>query len=124
MSGVSHDKGFSLIEVVVALGVLSTAAIGFSSLARGSLAGTSQLESRYFATIIADNQLTEALTQDTPLRIGVIEGESEQMGRTLDWVQTVSQTTQAGLMLVEIEVSDPLTEDVLIRTSTLKVAEQ
>ena len=120
MSARQQDKGFSLIEVVVALGILSTAAISLSTLARGSLLGAQQLETRYLARVVADNQLAATFMEPEPLQIGIIEGEAQQLGRTFSWVRSVVATPEQGLLLVEVQVSETGSDNVLLKASTLK----
>jgi len=115
-----HEQGFSLIEVIVALGILSTAAISLSALSQGSLSGVKQLEARYLARVIADNQLANTFMQDVPLRVGITEGEAVQLGQTFTWLRTIAATPEQGLLLVEVQVSAPGTDSVLVKTSTLR----
>jgi len=120
MSRKKQDEGFSLIEVVVALGVLSTAAISLSTLATGSVSGAKQIEARYLARTVADNQLTKTFTQEEVLRIGVSEGEAEQLGQSFTWIRTVAPTPQEGIALIEVQVTARGEESVLVKASTLK----
>ena len=122
MRQAGSEQGFSLVEVIVALGILSTAAIGFSELTRGSIDGAKQIEMRYLARTIAENELVGTFTDETPLRIGVTSGETVQMGRSFSWVRTITATGEDGLLLVELQVSGQQSETVLVQLSTLKEA--
>lgn len=122
MKRAKRDAGFSLMEVIVALGILSTAAISLSTLSQSSLRGVKQLESRYLARVLADNELTRTFIDRAPLRIGVDQGEAEQLGQSFGWRRTVTQSPQAGVFLIEVEVFDLQSETVLADASTLKGA--
>lgn len=114
------ERGFSLVEIVVALGVLSTAAISFSALSQNTISGTSQLEARYLARTIADAQLVDVFTDQRPLEIGVTTGESLQLGGSFEWVRTISESTQDGLFVVSVQVSEAGGGAVLVDISTLR----
>lgn len=122
MTRVQKDHGFSLIEVVVALGILSTAAISLSTLTRGSLSGAKQIENRYLARVIADNQLARSFVEQSTLRVGLNDGTVSQMGKEFIWTRTVSPTSQEGLLAIEIQVRHVDEETVLAQVSTLKDA--
>lgn len=122
MRQAGSEQGFSLVEVIVALGILSTAAIGFSELTRGSIDGAKQIEMRYLARTIAENEMVRTFTDGIPLRIGETSGETIQMGRSFSWVRTITATGEEGLLLVELQVSGQQSETVLVQLSTLKEA--
>lgn len=119
MKQIRSDAGFSLIETIVALGVLATAAVSLSTLGRGSISGVKQLEARYLARMVAQEQLVEQFTARLPLRTETVEGETEQFGQTFAWTKTIAPAGQPGLFLIRIEVisEDGLT---LARISTLQ----
>jgi general secretion pathway protein I len=120
MKLLQNDTGFSLIEVIVALGILSTAALSLGALASGSIAGTKQLEERYLARTVLDNELARVFTEQTPLRIGVTQGETRQLGQNFGWIRTVESTQQARLLSIKVQVIDLQDESVLVQASTLK----
>lgn len=120
MRQAKREEGFTLVEVVVALGILSTAAIGFSAMSRGSIDGAKQMELRYLARTVVDNELTRAFTDQAPLRLGVTDGQVTQMGRSFEWVRTVERSPQSGLLLVRLDVRQADKETVLAQASTLK----
>jgi len=120
MKSAKREDGFTLIEVVVALGILSTAAIGFSTLSRGSIDGAKQIEMRYLARTVVDNELTRVFTNQTNLQVGVSNGQAEQMGRAFEWVRTVEPVPQDGLVVVQVQVREADGETVLAQARTLK----
>lgn len=120
MTGRTTENGFSLIEVVVALGVLSTAAVSLSMVGRGSLAGVKQVEARYLARTIADAELASVFLQVEPLEIGVEVGQGEQLGQTFNWTRTIQPSGRDGLLLVQIDVTAKDEETVLARANTLR----
>ncbi|MDX1580712.1 MAG: type II secretion system minor pseudopilin GspI, partial [Alphaproteobacteria bacterium] len=55
------QKGFTLIEMLVALGVFSIAVIALLNVQSQSVRTLSEIELRAFAHIVADNRMVETL---------------------------------------------------------------
>ena len=84
------QRGFTLIEVVVAFVLLAAVlGIGFQIFSTG-LARASQLEERSRALAIAQSQLGAAGVEDT-LKEGQTRGQSED--RRYEWTTTITKTT-------------------------------
>lgn len=120
MKKAKREDGFTLVEVVVALGILSTTAIGFSTLSRGSIDSAKQIEMRYLARTVVDNELTRVFTEQANLQIGVTNGQSRQMGRTFEWVRIVEPVPQDGIVAVQLQVREADSETVLAQARTLR----
>ncbi|MEL6322984.1 MAG: type II secretion system minor pseudopilin GspI [Pseudomonadota bacterium] len=98
------EAGFSLMEVIVALGILATAAVGFTSLLQGSVEGTREVQERYLARVVADNQLTDIVWRRLPLEQGVTSGTESQMGREFLWTLTILPGPRPELVFVDVQV--------------------
>jgi len=120
MKTTRNEDGFTLVEVVVALGILSTAAIGFSTLSRGSIDSAKQIEMRYLARTVVDNELTRVFTEQTGLQIGVANGQARQMGRDFEWVRIVEPVPQDGIVAVQLQVREVDGDTVLAQARTLR----
>ena len=114
------DRGFTLLETVVALGVLSTAAISFGVFSQNSLSGTVQLENHYLARTVADAQLVDVFAQAGAIEVGSTAGVHVQMGREFEWVRTISPSTQDGLFLVNVQVTQSGEDTIIVDISTLR----
>ncbi len=99
----SGEAGFSLIEVVAALGVFGIAAMALMHLTGENIRAVGALEDKTFAGIVADNQLIDAMTAER-LPVGLTSGEVIVAEREWTWTRTVSPTTDPGLLRVEVSV--------------------
>lgn len=100
-------RGFSLIEVLVALTIM---ALAFAALLRvsGIAADNSgTLQSRMRAGWVAENRLAWLRARSQTLAAGITRGRLEEDGRRWDWEQTVTPAAEPGLWRVEIRIVAP-----------------
>jgi general secretion pathway protein I len=99
------DRGFTLIEVVVAVAVvalgLAAAFGGISQMA----ANTSLLQEKTLASWIAQNRITELRLQPQTPPIGESDGEVEFANQNWFWEAEVIATQVEALRRVEVRVS-------------------
>ena len=101
----ADDQGFSLIELLVAVAILSLAAVTMLESQTQAVGMTSQVEQRALASIVAENRLNLALgLKDEPVP-GTRTGTEEQMGVRFNWHETVRPTPGADLTLIQVSVS-------------------
>lgn len=117
------SKGFSLVETVAALGVLSLAAVPLMQLASDALVNTGRLESRLFARTTAENVLARTISDPNPIVVGQRSGREQQMGREFDWTLTILPTDRADLLRLEVQVRPSGREQVEARLVTLRAVE-
>ncbi len=115
-----HERGFSLIETLVALAVFSTAAIGLLAMNTQSVAHARALEERFLARTIAENRLVDAMTSPSARTIGTRAGADVQLDRPFEWTETITATERNGLLQVTVDVTAPGEPHVLARVSALK----
>ena len=60
MTSPRSQQGFTLVEVLVALGVFSIAAMSLAHLGNETLVGARHVDQRFLATVEADNLMAEA----------------------------------------------------------------
>jgi general secretion pathway protein I len=100
------SRGFTLIEVMVALVVLAVALAAVIRLLGQSADGAMALRDRTLARWVAEDRLTRhALMRDWPA-IDNIEGEAEMGGRTFKWREQVSATQVERLRRIDVTVLD------------------
>jgi type II secretion system protein I len=119
----TSQSGFTLVEVIAALGVFSISAIGLIHLSSETTIGARQVDLRALAEIEASNRMADAMTLPPPVSTGVIAGDATQRGRTFDWNRTISPTQEAGLYLIDVTVSAPETGQVLAHVQALRADE-
>lgn len=114
------EHGFTLVEVLAALGVFSVAAMGLIALTNNSTRASAYLQDRFLAQIVAENVMTDAMTDLEPLRRGVLSGEDTQRQVTLGWTRLVEETGTDGLKSIEVSVSDRDSEQTLYTLIALR----
>ena len=95
---------FSLIELLVALAVLSIAGMALLNAVQTSTRTTSVLESRGIAQIAADNILNERLARTGALAED--SGTYEIAERAYDWSLEIEVTTDEALARVTLVLTD------------------
>ena len=96
--------GFTLLEVLVALAILS---IALAAALRANMVTTDQAQAmklKLLAQWSAENQLAELTARKRWPAPGVQNGSTTQAGFVLDWAQTITGTPNAAFRRVEIKV--------------------
>lgn len=98
------NKGFTLIEVMLAMAVFAIAGVALVSSTETHFRNLSHLETKMMASWVASNQLVEArLDTSWPLRNNK-KGKVELAGREWFWIQKVAKTTDQNMSAVSIDV--------------------
>ena len=107
----AHPRGFTLIEVLVALAIVAVAlSAGMRALAQGA-DGASSLKARTLALWVAENRLARAQLDLSPQGATVASGDETQAGIRFVWRETVSDTPNPGFRRIEIVVAEPAVPD-------------
>lgn len=114
----THQRAFTLIEVLVALAIL---AIALSAAVRASSVATDSaydIKLRTLATWVAQNRISELTSQVSVANAlpgtGDSEGSSSQGGMTLAWTQKISDTPNPGFRKAEVKVLRPGSTQALV----------
>lgn len=97
--------GFTLLELLVALGVFSLAALALVNLTSEGVRTQARVETRTFGGILADNLAVEAMIAPGPLTLGESDGVIALAGRDWQWTREVAGTDDADLRRVTLKVS-------------------
>jgi general secretion pathway protein I len=107
-------RGFTLVEILVALAIVAVAlAAGMRALAQ-SADGASTLKARTLALWIAQNRLANAQLADPWPPVGVKDGDAVEAGVRFVWHETVTATPNGAFRKIEIVVAEPRTPDYAI----------
>lgn len=115
MTRVQASRGFTLLEILVALAVL---AIALTATARGigaAIDTTAELRERTLARWIAEDQLAQLELARAWPALDTTEGDADMGGRKFHWRRQVSSTPVARMRRVELGVFLPEAETPLAR---------
>jgi len=100
----SEQRGFTLIEVVVALAIVAIGMLAVFKTIGDSVNNVEALRDRSFAGWIADNRITEIRLSGQLPSVEETAGEIEFAGRQWHWVTKVSQTQVQGMRRIDVSV--------------------
>lgn len=116
----SAQAGFSLVETVAAMGILSLAAIPLLQITTDANRNAAHLETRLLARTVAENELARAMATPELLDAGIATGQATQMGRTYYWARTTSAAAPGEIQNLQIDVRLEETEQVIASLVSLK----
>jgi len=100
----NHTKGFTLLEVMVALAVIALGMAAVIKTVTTTTSNTIHLRDKTFAYWVAQNQLAEIeLTTGSP-KIGFTDGEEELAGLTWYWTRKIDKTEDPDTNRIEVTV--------------------
>jgi general secretion pathway protein I len=97
-------RGFTLIEVLVALAIVAIGMLAVFKVLGDTAYNVAYLRDRSFASWIADNRLTEVRLSGEMPSVDEVGGDLEFAGRRWFWVQKVANTQVEGIRRVDISV--------------------
>lgn len=100
-------RGFTLVEVLVALAIVAVALAAASRSAALSTTSSEEHKLRVLAGFVAENRMSELAARRAWPGIGVSEGSEGQAGIQFRWHAEVVATPHPHLRRVEIRVTGP-----------------
>jgi len=117
MSSSRNCRGFTLIEVMVALVVAALALVAVMASISQMIDAGAAMRDRTYASWIAQNKIAELRLANTEPEVSTSNGEVEFAGLEWAWTATISETGVQYLYRVDVGVSFAGNEDV-VRTVT------
>lgn len=108
------EKGFTLLEVMIALAIFATLAAAVMSASQYVLGQSARVEARLLAGWLADNHLSELHLQSATLDMGSKTFNQRFAQREWRLLQHITSEPDTGLLRVELSVSPASSDQALL----------
>ena len=100
------ERGFTLIELMVALAIFSLVALTLLKLQGAIVRNSGEIASQALGQIVAHNMAVETLTDPRAPALGKAEGLTENAGKRWSWTRTTASTADQRLVRIDIAIRD------------------
>lgn len=98
------ERGFTLLEMLVALAIFSLAGLALVRLQAVSVRTAGDLDARVLAEITARNLAYETMTDPNPPVRGETSGEVVNGGRSFGWTRVVAPADDQRILTITVRV--------------------
>lgn len=116
MHGRNPQHGFTLLEVLVAMVVLSMGLLAVIKVVSEVSTSAIQLQDKTYAQWVALNKVAEMRLQTTWPSTGKTDGDTEMAGRTWHWVMEIKNTDDKDVRKIEVSVNPESEKDSKVAT--------
>ncbi|MBL4869492.1 MAG: type II secretion system minor pseudopilin GspI [Robiginitomaculum sp.] len=109
------EKGFTLVEVLVAMLIFSTAILGLLKAGTENIRAVNYIEDKLVAGIIADNQLILAQINKDIITPGKKQDFVKMAGRIWQWEIKTEKTSQTGFYKMTIDVRPEGVDQIIVK---------
>jgi general secretion pathway protein I len=103
---VAAERGFTLIEMTVALAIFGLAALALLRLEGATVASTGHLHDRAIGQIVARNVAVLAMTDPVAPGVGTAQGIEDNGGQPWRWTRVTKPSPTPEVLQIEISVTD------------------
>jgi len=101
---IRSKKGFTLLEILVALAVLSIGLMAALKSSGTAMRNTTALKERTLAQWVMVNRVAELELSSEWVELGTTRGTAEMAGQTWYWVISAEKTPDPDIRLAEVSV--------------------
>lgn len=101
----NHTRGFSLIEMLVALAVFSLVVLSLLNLAGENTRTAVVIHERVMAGVIADNRAVDAMLGDPSTLSGNAQGDETAGDLRWRWTRSLQATDNPAIVRIDITVT-------------------
>ena len=102
-----QERGFTLLEVLIALMVISISLLAIAGEMINMLNAANTMQERTYASWIAHNKVTEMRLANVVPEVSTSSGELDYANREWAWRAVVSETGVENLFRVDVTISNP-----------------
>lgn len=105
MNGDTRQRGFTLMEVLIAMVILSFGMMAAIKIVSQVSASAIQSRDNTYAQWVALNKIAELRLQTTWPSVGKKDGETDMAGQTWHWVTQIKATPNKDIRQLDVSVS-------------------